>query len=288
MTILIKIFADFTTSIDCKQQFENVFQTNTIDEYGPDKDYYITADDNFTHVIILNKVMPDIRHIPKENVIGLAYEPIGFLGLTAEFVQYAQKYIGKYYIGDLYNLPTNVFVEKYSYMIHNPPLYSLPTKSKLMSIMVSHKQYAPGHKYRHLLVQSILFLKLPIDIYGNGCTLYQNDNHLNNVKGPFEKYEPYLDYQFHICIENFTSNHYFSEKIINTLLCETTPIYLGCKNIDTYFPNQVVGLTGVLQNDIDMLINIINNPNHYIKNIDSLKIKDQVNIVKHIPEIFHT
>ena len=38
--------------------------------------------------------MPDLR-VSKENVIGLAFEPIPFLDLTIPFIEYAQKHIGK-------------------------------------------------------------------------------------------------------------------------------------------------------------------------------------------------
>ena len=45
--------------------------------------------------------MPRIpAHIPKKNVIGLAYEPIFYLGLTEQFIEYAKANIGTYYIGD--------------------------------------------------------------------------------------------------------------------------------------------------------------------------------------------
>ena len=34
----------------------------------------------------------------------------------------------------------------------------------------------------------------------------------SQLKGDFVNHEPYLDYNFHIAIENIQSNHYFSEK----------------------------------------------------------------------------
>ena len=63
----------------------------------------------------------------------------------------------------------------------------------------------------------------------------------------------YNDYKFHVCIENFSTPHYFSEKIINPLRCNTTPIYWGCKNIHSYFDDAVINLTGDVGKDIEML-----------------------------------
>ena len=38
-----------------------------------------------------------------------------------------------------------------------------------------------------------------------------------------------------ICIENTTKNNFFTEKLIDCLLCKSIPIYIGCPNINNYF-----------------------------------------------------
>jgi hypothetical protein len=172
--------------------------------------------------------MPELK-IPKKNVIGLAFEPIQFLGLSIQFIEYAKKHIGKYYIGDKLDLP-KPFIEHFGYMWHSRPPKEITYKPNLVSIVVSKKRQAPGHIYRHKLIEQIIELNLPIDIYGCGSTEYKN----NRVKGSFEDIEPYENYLYSICIENYQCNHYFSEKIITPLLHNCKPIYLGCKNIDKY------------------------------------------------------
>ena len=53
---------------------------------------------------------------------------------------------------------------------------------------------------------------------------------------PFEKKEMGLGpYQFSIVIENSREPTYFSEKLIDCLLCNTIPIYWGAPNVDQYF-----------------------------------------------------
>jgi hypothetical protein len=221
--------------------------------YG--KEYIFTNDDDYTHAVILNTAMPELK-VPKERVIGLAFEPPAFLGLSMRFVNYAIKNIGKYYIGDSKGLPPP-FVEGYGYMWHlTPPLKTeISDKTKWMSIMISNKTNAPGHRYRHELVQRILTTDLPVDIYGKGCVYYSSSTD-TRFKGEFTEKEPYMDYKYHIAIENFQTPRYFSEKITNPLLCNCKPIYLGCMNIKEYFGENVIQLTGDIDLDIKILQDI--------------------------------
>jgi len=276
--IKIKFFSDFCNSTCCKNIFIKIYNLESSILYN--NKYIFTDGDDYTHAIILNKAKPNLN-IPKENVRGLACEPPYFLCLNRDFINYCEKHISKYYIGNINNLP-ECFIEKYAYLWHVIPLRYMPQKNKLMSIMVSVKNFAPGHKYRHNLTKSILKTNLPIDIYGNGCKYYNIQD--NRLKGEFKEYEPYENYKFHICIENFQENHYFSEKITNPLLCYTTPIYLGCKNINNYFPNYVINLSGNVIDDIKLLESICLNPNKYIKNINQKHIIETISIENLINE----
>jgi len=280
----IRFFSSFGESTQCKGIFERLCETDLIDNYGPDKKIYITNDDDYTHAVILNIAQPNLRpDIPKANVVGLAFEPIPYLGLTTSFLEYAEKYIGKYYVGDKGNLP-DPFVEHYSYMWHSTPLKYIPEKKNCMSLMISLKYQMPGHKYRHEIAKRILEEKLPIDIFGRGCDRYNTTS--SHLKGNFENIEPYESYDFHIAIENIQSNHYFSEKITNTLLCGTTPIYLGCKNINSYFSEEVIGLSGDIDQDILLLKNILREPEKYKRTIDVEKVKNRISFVKNVDSIF--
>lgn len=153
--------------------------------------------------------------------------------------------------------------------------------------MVSQKKNAPGHKYRHDLVERILSSSLPIDIYGRGSNAYkQFYGEDKRIKGNFDYMEPYESYHYHICIENFQSNHYFSEKIVNALLCGTTPLYLGCKNIDSYLPDSSIHLSGDIDKDMVLLSSILQSPNMYKKKIDVDMVKQKTNILKNMDKLF--
>lgn len=275
----IKIFCDFSTSKNCKEIYERINYSNEIDFYGKNKKVFFTEDDDYTHAIIINTIMPNLK-IPKDNVIGLAFEPIYFLNLTNAFIDYAKIHIGKYFIGDKFNLP-DPFIEKFSYMWHSRPPTEISVKQKLMSIIVSEKQFAPGHKYRHELVNLIIKNNLPIDIYGRGSHKYAYDR----VVGTFNDAEPYADYLFSICIENYVTNHYFSEKIITPLMYNCTPIYSGCKNIDNYVEN-IIKLSNDALFDINIIINIINNPSAFYKKTYTDKNIHAVNLIKNIETLY--
>jgi len=305
----IRIFSSFCASENCKDIYERLCEAALMENYGPDKEIFITNGDDYTHVIILNTAMPRLNpNIPRKNVIGMAFEPPRFLNLTPQFVEYAKRHIGNYYIGDSEGLG-KPFVERYAHMWYNPPLKQKPEKTKIMSMMVSEKMGESGHIYRHKLVNKILETDLPIDIYGRGCKFYTflGDE---RVKGEFSEIEPYEKYRFHIAIENLPTNHYFSEKIMNPLLASTVPIYLGCRNISKYFGDDVIILTGNIDEDMKLLRSVCGEPSSrngaresgvsgtygaerssepydkYVKSIDVEKVKNRIYLLRNLDELF--
>jgi hypothetical protein len=288
----IKIFSSFSTSEQCKKVYEKIFETHLLSNYGKDEDVYITTENDYTHAFILNTATPNLLPtVSPSNVIGFAFEPPLFLGITKSFVEYAKKHIGKYYIGDVYNLPSP-FTAHYGYMWHITPYKTIPLyreKPNMMSIVVSNKMNAPGHKYRHQLVERILKTDLPVHIYGIGTLEYHRKLKDPRIKGMFKEREPYETYRFHICTENFQTDHYFSEKYTNPLLSNCRPIYLGCKNIDSYFPNYTIHLSGDAEKDIHILSDVFKYPNKYFKFLDEEEMQDmknRINPMKHLDEFF--
>ena len=279
MTYIIRFFTDFCTSEHMKTVLEEICNTSRDPDYGIGRKYYITTRNDYTHVILINTPMPYIK--PGTKIIGLAHEPLPFLrGFTPEFIQYLIRMKAKYFICENDVPPC---VSGNSFLTYTCPPAVLPTKTKCMSIMVSFKLVSYGHKYRHLLAREILKTNLPIDIYGNGCRSLPQDA---RVKGEFKSLEPYLEYRFHICIENFVTQSYFSEKIINPLLCETTPVYLGCKTIEDTFPNMAIILKGEILYDMDLLHRICADPEKYSKSVKQEQIEPKVNLLKNLDTLF--
>lgn len=278
---IIKIFADYATSATLTTTFVS------IDELFLDKDYNIsyrfTLDDDYTHAIIINKTMP-VLSIPKENVIGIAQEPPEFLNLCLtdtdnsvdhQFIEYVTKYVGKYYIGEKYNLPEE-FIEHHGFVGHNSIIRRPIHKNKLMSLMISDKIFTQGHIYRHQLAKIIMENNLPIDIYGRGCKHHKEHSCL---KGEFNGDEHIENYLFHISIENTQHPHYFGEKITNPLLLGTNVLYLGCQNTKEYFGEDGIHLlSGNIESDMNLIVTILNNWQQYYKKIDAKQVANKISI----------
>lgn len=289
----IRFFSSFCDSNIVSLRYEKIHRlchtssstTDDVEVYG--KTYVFTNDEDYTHAVILNIAMPELK-VPKECVIGLAFEPPYYLGLTNRFVEYARRNIGRYYIGDTRGLPPP-FTEGHGFMWHIiPPLKSeIKEKTKWMSIMISNKIHAPGHRYRHELVKKILETDLPVDIYGRGCGYYKSLGD-SRFKGEFKEMEPYVNYKYHIAIENFQTPRYFSEKILNSLLCQCKPIYMGCKNIKEYFGEDVIELTGNLDSDLEIIRRIYETDgDSENNNIDQDKILEKISFNECVKTYFN-
>jgi hypothetical protein len=294
--IRVKIISDYCIPEHCKKEYERSCVAQTITYYGKTKKIYFTTSETYTHAILLNcPIVPNLQ-VDKNNVVGFAQEPhdTPFLRIHQNnFIDYAVKNIGKYFIGTVDKFPTPTFVGHHGFLFYETPktIPFRPQKPKLMSIMVSHKSYTPGHQYRHILTQYILKNNLPIDIWGNGADFYKQQFPNNkNIKGGFKFMEEMCkDYLFTIAIENTSHDHYFTEKIINPFINNTIPIYWGCRKVEDYFPKHTIPLLGNVTKDVAIINNILNDPNKYLQEykIDQEMVLNKVNLVKNIERIFN-
>jgi len=229
-------------------------------------------DESYTHAIIINfysdKVKLKIKeNIPKQNILGLAWEPPRFLKKDKCIRHFIERRVGNYLIGARIKGFPKEYVPHYGFITHIP-VQNKPEKTNFMSIILSNKKITDGHKYRHELVESILKTDLNIHIYGRGADHYKDDR----VKGEFNSEEPYKSYTFTIAIENIIHNHYISEKYTSSIALNCIPIYLGCRNISKYFGNDsYVKLTGKVDEDITLLQDIFTNKEKYLKNLDTAR-----------------
>lgn len=96
------------------------------------------------------------------------------------------------------------------------------TKSRHMSLIASGKRDHEGHRLRHDIVGFVQGAGLDVEVLGRGYA-------------PFEKKSDGLaPYRFSVVIENIRERNYFSEKLVDAVLCETVPIYWGCPNIGDF------------------------------------------------------
>ncbi len=96
-------------------------------------------------------------------------------------------------------------------------------KRKNLSLIASSKRNHQGHRLRHSVADWLRDNDIDSDIMGHG---YQ----------PFKiKSDGLAPYRFSVVIENVSEPGYFTEKLVDCLLCDTVPIYWGAPDIEDYF-----------------------------------------------------
>ncbi len=103
---------------------------------------------------------------------------------------------------------------------------SLVEKKFGASLLVSEKQWYPGHQYRHEVYHKLTGSvgQLPITKYLAPPRML-----------PQPSAEFIAAYQYHIVVEPVKYWDFFTEKLTNSFLTRTVPIYWGCPSIDEYF-----------------------------------------------------
>jgi hypothetical protein len=76
--------------------------------------------------------------------------------------------------------------------------------------------------------------------------------------------------QFHIVIENVTSDNWFTEKIVDCFQTKTIPIYIGCENIGDFF--DIKGIFHI--KSLEEMVEVCNNitPETYQNMLDYVNI----------------
>lgn len=114
-------------------------------------------------------------------------------------------------------------------------------KSKLVSMIASHKRISSGHKYRHE-IYSKLHNKHKFDMWGSGYKRFEN------------KLDPLRDYYFSISVMNCKVNNFFTEVLVDNFRLGTVPIFWGCPNIGEYFDERGI-ITFDSINELDDILN---------------------------------
>lgn len=119
-------------------------------------------------------------------------------------------------------------------------------KTKLVSIIASSKTFASGHKLRHEAARLID----ESDRFGSA---YRKIEDKIQALGP---------YKFSIVIENCKQDGFFTEKLIDSLIVGTIPIYWGCSDVSEHFdPRGIIQfesleqLERILKIDLDSFYN---------------------------------
>jgi hypothetical protein len=100
-------------------------------------------------------------------------------------------------------------------------------KKKVISVICSRQQWQPGHQLRYNFVKKLKeYFGDKLDWYGNGV------NPIN------QKWDGIAPYKYHIVLENRSDYNFITEKIYDSFLGGSFPIYWGAPNLNEYFPSK--------------------------------------------------
>ena len=144
-------------------------------------------------------------------------------------------------------------------------------KTKLISAIVSTKKITEGHQARLAFIEEAKkYFKDRLDVFGVGH---------NPIP---DKWNAIAPYKYHIVMENSSINDYWTEKLSDTFLSLSLPIYYGCPNIAKYFPDMPLVPIDVsnINESIKRIENVISD-NFYEEKNDKIKEAKQLILDKY-------
>lgn len=197
------------------------------------------------------------ENIPLTKLIYFCMEPQG----EKLYQQYIDKLKGALFVGThkhhLNNAEWHLSWKAADFKIRS----ITKTEDKSLSVVVSSKNFDPGHKYRLALIDALdkhPSLPFKLDIYG-----FCRNLNFRNYRGELPdhaKDDAIFPYKYHLNVENQYIDNYISEKLVDGVLGECLTFYKGAPNVtDFYDKDGMVLLSGNIEEDIRLIIDTISN-----------------------------
>ncbi len=100
-----------------------------------------------------------------------------------------------------------------------------PPKAHLLSAIASTASSLPGHRARLEYIEALQDYGATFDLFGRGREIEL-----------LEKSDGLIPYMYSLAIENSNQTSYFTEKLLDAILCWAVPVYLGAPNLGEFFP----------------------------------------------------
>lgn len=157
-----------------------------------------------------------------------------------------------------------------------------PNKTKKLSAINSQKRNTKGQSKRFDIIKKIA-KKYPneIEIWGEITNGNKNQKPFKGKLPPRDKKDGLLPYKYHLAIENGSKPFYFSEKIVDPLLCWSMPIYWGCQQIDKFLPEGSYIKIDIDDPHVVEKIIEISNSNLWEENFDKIQEARQIILDKY-------
>lgn len=223
------------------------------------EDMKAVNDDSYDYVAVFNSTNSKIDY---RRAILFHCEPSY---ISTEFFRNNHPYMFRYDVGKYHAVCFNFIKTPYRDLLNHSP-----TKTKDLSAVISHLYSQDNHVRRRDFLLNYLYKNFPqMDHYGKGFTLTGNNCYKGLVT---HKEDALFPYKYSFAGESVIEDGYFTEKIIDCILCETLCFYSGCNNIkkfipfDSYIPIDI----SKPEEAVEVIKNSING-NEYEKRLDSIK-----------------
>jgi hypothetical protein len=120
-------------------------------------------------------------------------------------------------------LPWHV-LKSYSYL-HHLSWQGLKSKDKELVWITSNRNGFEGQKLRMVFKNHIEQSSIRLQVFGRGFTPIA------------DKFDGLSPFKYALAIENFSTEHYWTEKIVDALLSWCLPFYWGAPNLEDYLPS---------------------------------------------------
>lgn len=143
------------------------------------------------------------------------------------------------------------------------------SKPKDISWITSNAKGRAGHRQRMDFLRG-LQKRLDFDLYGRGFSPID------------DKFEGIYPYKYTLAVENHSCDYYWTEKIADCFLSWSMPIYFGCSNIESYFPES--SFVRIDISDVDGAVDIIRravSEGLWEKNIDAIELSRNLILKKY-------
>jgi GR25 family glycosyltransferase involved in LPS biosynthesis len=232
-TIRLKMLCNWCSSKQLCKEWSNMYING--DEQGW-KNIQMTATNDpkeIDYYVIINSPPPNASYIPEKTIV-FQMEP---------WVADPAKNWGVKTWGEWATPDPSKFFKVFTHKTHlnnvqwqiNYPFATkaiLVDKQNKVASICSEKKFDEGHLLRNSFIQFADQENVIIDVWGKA-----NYHAFQNYKGPVpdeNKYNVYANYKYCLAVENNNERNYATEKIWESILCETLCFYWGCPNLEEY------------------------------------------------------
>lgn len=204
--------------------------------------------------------------VNKNNILHLSLEPPNEI---SKYRQYANKNV-KWIFNQL-DIKKNNVLSHGALPWHIDKDFDFLSKLKVEDLqkennitwITSNQRSSKGHHLRMKFLDDIKGLPF-VNLYGRG------------IKPIEDKWDVLSISKYGIAYENFQSDYYWTEKIIDCFLSYTMPLYFGCNAIGNFFPKDSFIQIDPNDKHINLFLKEIVESSKWEENLDSISIARQL------------